>query len=87
LKKVLFSQEFLRGGVSRRKLVVIAIAEDGRLCVCERERSHLEIVSASTEELISNVQALLAFDPAKEPLASPDSPALVSNVDEDVITT
>lgn len=51
-------------------------------CACQ---SRLEVVRASTQELISNVQRLSPFNRAKDSLTGQNTPALITNVHEYVV--
>ena len=46
----------------------------------------LEVVRPSTQELVANVQCFAALNPAKYPLTGKDTPGLIADVDEYVVS-
>jgi hypothetical protein len=51
------------------------------------KRTDLEIVGASRQELVADVQGHTPVDAAKEALAGSDAPGLVADVDKDIAAT
>lgn len=50
------------------------------------EQTHLEIIRASREKLIANMERARRLNPSEIPLTSAHTPGLVADVDEDVIS-
>lgn len=51
------------------------------------DHTYLEVVRASRQELIANVQGLRRGDAAEVPLAGAHAPGFVANIDKDVVAT
>ena len=54
---------------------------------CTSDAAFLEVVRASRQELVSNMQSLVLLNAAKVILACQHAPALVADINEDVIPT
>lgn len=50
-------------------------------------KTYLEIVRASTQELVTDVKRFTALDPAEEPLTGQNTPRLVTDIYKDIVAT